>query len=363
MRKNVIILILLPLLWGGKLSATVATELNVHLYGKNFQKLELRVISLLDNLKTTIQGTRQDSVWTFSIPDSLYDRHEYLLLREATDSAFHILTLKSEDMTQSIGSFSIDKGKTDLYLDFLKQDTLKEETGPQHERIFYERFSLLKPVKYISNMAEIFNKYDTYSQYDRLLPFVKQHPSMHYCTSYIDSNIELFRPDELKALYNALSKEQQESPKGRRIAKVINQVKFPDISLPTTIDGPTEFILKEHKKYTLFVFSASWCVPCRAEIPLLLKLYKDLNAKGLDIVYITIDEKKTVPAWNAMLKQYHIPWKSYLSYPIAYETLNNLYTIRSIPCSFLVDSKGHYRRVDVRKDNDRNSIYKEFESN
>ncbi|NLI36233.1 MAG: redoxin domain-containing protein [Bacteroidales bacterium] len=79
------------------------------------------------------------------------------------------------------------------------------------------------------------------------------------------------------------------------------------MELPTSANlNNKEQVIIDSKKYNLIVFSASWCGPCREEIPILKHIYNDLNAK-LDIVYISIDEAKTVEAWQKLIQMEAIP--------------------------------------------------------
>ncbi len=55
-------------------------------------------------------------------------------------------------------------------------------------------------------------------------------------------------------------------------------------------------------KVLLVDFWATWCVPCRAELPQLVKLHAKLKARGLEVVTISADEPETVQAANKFLK-------------------------------------------------------------
>ena len=77
----------------------------------------------------------------------------------------------------------------------------------------------------------------------------------------------------------------------------------PDISGRTT-EGK-EFSLSDFgDKYILLDFWASWCNPCRKEIPNLKKLYKEYADKGFQIISISIDKKKA--DWEKALKALNI---------------------------------------------------------
>ena len=63
--------------------------------------------------------------------------------------------------------------------------------------------------------------------------------------------------------------------------------------------------LRQGKKYVLIDFWASWCNPCRKEIPNLKKLYAQYSEKGFEIVSISIDQKKA--DWEKALKEEGLP--------------------------------------------------------
>lgn len=87
-------------------------------------------------------------------------------------------------------------------------------------------------------------------------------------------------------------------------------------------------------RYTIVDFWASWCVPCRREIPNLKKLYATYHDKGLDIVSVSID--RNVQQWKKACQQEQLPWHSYRDTT----GVDALYKVEFIPSMFILDQQG-----------------------
>jgi len=85
------------------------------------------------------------------------------------------------------------------------------------------------------------------------------------------------------------------------------------------------------KKYLLIDFWASWCVPCRKEIPNLKAAYDNYKDKGLQIISVSIDRSET--AWQKALAAEKLPWPNGIDKSGAADT----YRVQTIPAMFLVD--------------------------
>jgi peroxiredoxin len=89
-------------------------------------------------------------------------------------------------------------------------------------------------------------------------------------------------------------------------------------------------------KVVLLNFFATWCGPCREEIPELVKLHKRFKDRGLEIVGISLDMEGA--AVLAPFKKRYM-----ISYPIVLGTRQTVLDyggIKGIPTSFLIDRKG-----------------------
>ena len=146
--------------------------------------------------------------------------------------------------------------------------------------------------------------------------------------------------DDQKPWYEAFSDEAKASRYGQMVKEELYPAgmvgsKVPDFTVKGA-DGQdvTLASLREGKKYVLIDFWASWCGPCRKEIPNLKALYKQYADRGFDIVSISIDKKKT--DWEKALEEEQLPWNNYLD-----ETgVASLYHVKAIPAMYLIDAEG-----------------------
>jgi len=102
-------------------------------------------------------------------------------------------------------------------------------------------------------------------------------------------------------------------------------------------------------KVILVDFWATWCGPCRAELPRVKKAYADYHAKGLEVLGVSCDndgeelskflkENKDMP-WPQLFDAKNPGW-----HPLA-----KSYGIDGIPTMFLIDKKGVVRTVEARE--------------
>jgi len=107
--------------------------------------------------------------------------------------------------------------------------------------------------------------------------------------------------------------------------------------------------LKE--EYILINFWASWCVPCRYELPELEKFQKEVKKEKIKIVSISLDENQKIA--EEFLKKFD------LSFPVFYleKKYHNNLIISGIPANFLINNK---REVIKKWEVYSSSIFKEI---
>ncbi|WP_426292551.1 thioredoxin-like domain-containing protein [Dyadobacter endophyticus] len=114
---------------------------------------------------------------------------------------------------------------------------------------------------------------------------------------------------------------------------------FPkELALKTADDKSVKEVLVDSSKHNLIVFWASWCGPCRMEIPQIKKLYENEGQK-LNVVSISVDKDQN--AWKKAMQKEQMPWKQFLL-PLGdtYAILDKKYNLQTIPIWVLLDGSG-----------------------
>lgn len=93
----------------------------------------------------------------------------------------------------------------------------------------------------------------------------------------------------------------------------------------------------------LLDFWATWCGPCRAEMPHVKKTYAKYRDQDFEIIGISLDRGK--PPLEAYIAQEEIAWPQYLD---ADGRIANMYNVWAIPSTFLIDGEGIVRKTNLR---------------
>ena len=154
---------------------------------------------------------------------------------------------------------------------------------------------------------------------------------------------------ELDQLKGLAAKVPAEFQSNERIANLLKRIeilektavgqKFTDFSLPDpegNIIKLSDVIAKN--KYTLIDFWASWCGPCRAEMPNVVAAYKEYNKKGFGIVGVSLDSDAA--KWKDAIKTLNMTW-THMSDVKGWQCEGAaLYGVNSIPATVLVAQDG-----------------------
>jgi thiol-disulfide isomerase/thioredoxin len=100
-------------------------------------------------------------------------------------------------------------------------------------------------------------------------------------------------------------------------------------------------------------FWATWCAPCRAELPQILDIYNAYHSKGLEIVGVSSDT--TAKPVQDFLTRYPYPWTQLFDRKTAETRMHPLcakFGISQLPAMFIIDKQGVLRSVSGWKQMD-----------
>ena len=106
----------------------------------------------------------------------------------------------------------------------------------------------------------------------------------------------------------------------------------------------SDFIGKN--KYTLVDFWASWCGPCKKEMPNVVAAYKEYNKKGFGIVGVSLDND--VDKWKEAIKTWGMTWPQMSDLKGWNCEGAAIYGVRSIPATVLIDQEGNIIARNLR---------------
>lgn len=159
-------------------------------------------------------------------------------------------------------------------------------------------------------------------------------------------------PKEIDSLLNTLSLEIKALPSAKKLINTIlleKQLKvgnmMKNVSLPD-VTGKIYSINDFKGKYILVDFWASWCTPCRAENPNLIKAFNKYKKSGFQIISITRDELSRKTDWVEAIKKDKVT--AWLQLSDFKNIAQKIYNIEAIPANYLIDPKGMIIGRDLR---------------
>jgi thiol-disulfide isomerase/thioredoxin len=130
-------------------------------------------------------------------------------------------------------------------------------------------------------------------------------------------------------------KQQEESKKVQRA--LVEGSKFPDFE-EKDLMGNALSVAKYKGKVVLVDFWATWCGPCVAELPNVLKAYQQHHGSGFEIIGISLDSDEQ--KLKDFIKTRNMPWVQYFDGKGWKNKLAGKYGVNSIPMTYLLDGEG-----------------------
>lgn len=191
-------------------------------------------------------------------------------------------------------------------------------------------------------------------QVANLKDFIKANPKSFAAIFFLNRYATTLELPELESLYASLPPKYKDTKSGKSIPTVIEARKItaigkiaPDFSQPDTLGNAVK--LSDFRgKYILVDFWASWCGPCRAENPNLLKTFNKYKDRGFTVLGVSLDQPGKKDSWLAAIHKDGLEWTQVSDLKFWDNDVAVLYGIKAIPTNLLLDKNGKIIAKDLR---------------
>lgn len=207
---------------------------------------------------------------------------------------------------------------------------------------------------FLDSLNNILSKY---AAEERLIQsdYIKQNPDSYLSLILL---MQLTQPTMdialVEPLFKALSAELKKTYAGLELKKQISTANAtsigaiaPDFTQNDVNDKPVK--LSDFRgKYVLLDFWASWCGPCRAENPNVVKAYHQYKEKNFTVLGVSLDQPDKKQNWLDAIKADGLNWTQVSDLKFWENAVARQYDIRSIPQNYLIDPSGKIIATNLR---------------
>lgn len=171
---------------------------------------------------------------------------------------------------------------------------------------------------------------------------IQKYPSSYYLLGEINNYKRMYSNSELADILLSFDNKILKSKLAGQIKDMIairseHPLPFSKFIL-TNSQGFKNKIIDTTVKLNMMVLWASWCSPCRMEIPELKYFQNRYEKKGLHICSISIDDN--ISAWRKALRQEQMKWEQFIVKGYELETTKDRFNISAIPIIVFANNKG-----------------------
>ena len=159
---------------------------------------------------------------------------------------------------------------------------------------------------------------------------------------------------KLQPKFDKLSASLRASKAGVKYQDYLNKLKAvqigkiaPDFAQADT-NGNMVKLSSFRGKYVLLDFWASWCGPCRAENPNVVKAYNNFKGKNFTILSVSLDQPGKKENWMNAIHKDGLTWNHVSDLKFWNNEVAQLYAVQAIPQNLLIDPNGKIIAKDLR---------------
>jgi thiol-disulfide isomerase/thioredoxin len=274
---------------------------------------------------------KEDLAFLSSLPNDSYVKW-FLPTRKLVSSVSTVAQYRPEEIPETIDAFrNLDYTDPRLYKSGLFKDAIEnhfwllENSGKSLDNVFEEMKLSIDAImpKLVTN-EKIFNEVTDY-----LFDLLEKH-SLFQASEYLALKVL----NEGSCTINNDLANQLETYRAMKKGNIAPDMVF-DKSNFINQNKLLNKLSDVKSKYTVVVFGASWCPKCKEELPEITKLYNKWKLKGVEVVFIALEEDKK--AFMDFAKAF--PFPSYSDNKKWESKIVKDYYVFSTPTIFLLDNK------------------------
>jgi thiol-disulfide isomerase/thioredoxin len=248
---------------------------------------------------------------------------------------FRNYMLGVDSMKYSGDGFYLEKGYTRIEGDNQKKPRLRIFAGKETDVMYKNQFT---DFGWLGNI-------DSAKRLQRVSFFkkeIRKFPFSYFLLQSIYDAKEQYSEKEINEILALFNSDVQESKLGDKFRTYLTNRPDPNKPYPnlSLLDSANQkhLIIDTNSKLTMLVFWASWCGPCRMEIPLLKEIQNEYKGKGINIVSISIDDNKD--NWTKALNQEKMSWAQYIVDKDKIDLVKQQFNFSAIPFVLFTDNTG-----------------------